>query len=210
MLDPGLFLMVTHARRQASVLAIRRFVERYRASAIRDPDAAMQALQSSGAWMGVLILEDVSPSDAMAVIAAAAAHAPKTPTALVMGTLDYPSTRPRVARMQSPLRRLELTPFMQRALAHELIACEVSVQAVVAFARQHNLTVREVEILSAAIAGIDRKEYLEATGMAENTLKRQVQSLLRKSGYTGLERTAIAVLRAGLLGATDSALNAHV
>ena len=201
MFDPGLFVVVTGSGHCSTTQSIRRFVGRYRATAIRTPVRAEQELRESDGWMGMLIAEDVVESTIFELLEVARGRSPMIPVAIMLSDAGAAKIPAHVERLMAPLQPTQLTHFIQHAIAQEMIPCRASVDALVAFALRHNLTIRESEVLSAAIAGIDRQTYLEATGIAENTRKRQVRSLLRKCGHSGVERAAISVLREGVLRA---------
>lgn len=205
MLDPGIFLIVSNGAGPATLPAVRRFVARYRVVVVRTSERARRELESRLDWMGLLIDADVSFSEAQVLLRMARRAKPHAAVALVRAGAD--ETPPGVMRLSAPLRPAQLSGFLYRALALEILGPKPGVvDALVGFARRYSLTIRESEILSATIAGIDRQDYLDAMGIAGNTLKRQVQSLLRKCGYSGVERAAIAVLRDGFDGYTPAAL----
>ena len=62
-------------------------------------------------------------------------------------------------------------------------------------ARQLKLTRRETELLTLSVDGLSRKELADALGVAENTVKAQIRSLLKKSGARSLATLAQKVIK---------------
>lgn len=206
MLDPGTVLIATNAVESGTTPVVARFIARYRVVVVRSSERMWEELDQRSDWVALLIDEDVSDSDASGLVRRA--HRIKPHAAVAIATAEPGRRAPAGAfRLPAPLRPRQLSCFLYRALALELLGLKPQVvDALVSFSLRHALTIREAEILYATTAGIDRHEYLEATGIAGNTLKRQVQSLLRKCGLPGLERAAIAVLREGIEEAPGSEL----
>ena len=62
-------------------------------------------------------------------------------------------------------------------------------------ARQLKLTRRETELLTLSVDGLSRKELADSLGVAENTVKAQIRSLLKKSGARSLATLAQKVIK---------------
>ena len=88
-----------------------------------------------------------------------------------------------------------LNPFIQRALAQERVDDVAIGQRIEHLARQLKLTRRETELLTLSVDGLSRKELAEALGVAENTVKAQIRSLLKKSGARSLATLAQKVIK---------------
>lgn len=72
----------------------------------------------------------------------------------------------------------------------------------------HGLTPAEEEVLALALEGHPRREIAERRDVAPSTLKKQVQSLLSKTGDATLESAVNRVLRAALAeGGSSNASN---
>jgi DNA-binding NarL/FixJ family response regulator len=55
------------------------------------------------------------------------------------------------------------------------------------FARAHNLSRREAQILEASVLGVPRKYITSALGTGESTVKTQVKRLLKKTGHASVD-----------------------
>jgi DNA-binding NarL/FixJ family response regulator len=88
-----------------------------------------------------------------------------------------------------------LNPFIQRALAQERVDDAAIGQRIEHLARQLKLTRRETELLTLSVDGLSRKELAESLGVAENTVKAQIRSLLKKSGARSLATLAQKVIK---------------
>ena len=88
-----------------------------------------------------------------------------------------------------------LNPFIQRSLAQERVDDAAIGQRIEHLARQLKLTRRETELLTLSVDGLSRKELAEALGVAENTVKAQIRSLLKKSGARSLATLAQKVIK---------------
>lgn len=202
MFDPGIFVIVTNTAHEANLQAVRRFVGRYRATAIRSIQRAREEVAQSNDWVGLLITADLPWEATANLVAQAQRYHPQLPVALASAVDGGGPLPAAIEHMSLPMQQENLRKFLLRVVAQEMLECSASVEALVEFAELHRLTVREAEVLCSAVAGIERQAYLSATGVAENTRKRQVQSLLRKCGYSGVERAAIAVLQDGVARAS--------
>lgn len=94
-----------------------------------------------------------------------------------------------------PASAENLNPFIQRALAQESVDDAAIGQRIEHLARQLRLTRRETELLTLSVDGLSRKQLAEALGVAENTVKAQIRSLLKKSGARSLATLAQKVIK---------------
>lgn len=94
-----------------------------------------------------------------------------------------------------PASAENLNPFIQRALAQERVDDAAIGQRIEHLSRQLKLTRRETELLTLSVDGLSRKQLAQALGVAENTVKAQIRSLLKKSGARSLATLAQKVIK---------------
>jgi DNA-binding NarL/FixJ family response regulator len=95
-----------------------------------------------------------------------------------------------------PCGASELRPFVLEAKILSASRDPSAIDEVVANATvRWNFSIREAEIVAAALNGTTRHLFLRATGMSPNTYKVHVRSLLRKSNSDSLATLALNVLR---------------
>jgi DNA-binding NarL/FixJ family response regulator len=94
-----------------------------------------------------------------------------------------------------PASNENLQPFIQHALASERVGDETISKRIEQLSRQLGLTRREAELLTHAVEGLSRRDLARALGVAENTVKAQIRSLLKKSGARSIATLAQQVLR---------------
>lgn len=94
-----------------------------------------------------------------------------------------------------PASAENLAPFIQTALARERVGDETIGTRIDGLTKQLGLTKRESELLSLACDGLSRRDLADKLGVAENTVKAQIRSLLKKSGARSLATLAQQVLR---------------
>jgi DNA-binding NarL/FixJ family response regulator len=78
------------------------------------------------------------------------------------------------AGAESPVDRLGLDPRLVRSTVARIAAT-------------HYLSAREMDVLAAAVCGVPRSRVAEALGRSENTIKTQVNAVLKKLGQAGLD-----------------------
>ncbi|MFT3921198.1 MAG: LuxR C-terminal-related transcriptional regulator [Myxococcales bacterium] len=98
-----------------------------------------------------------------------------------------------------PLQLPNVVSFAQRALCASFLPHAGVARTVSSLARARKLTAREVQILSYCLGNEPRARVRRRLGIAENTLKTQVRSLLRKCDARSVDALAKNVLRAALL-----------
>lgn len=161
--------------------------------------AAREMLDGGRDWTGVvldLILPDGYGLDLLADIR-------KEQGALPVLVLTGELNRDVVNKVQTlrgeyvckPASAENLNPFIQRALAQESVDDAAIGQRIEHLARQLRLTRRETELLTLSVDGLSRKQLAEALGVAENTVKAQIRSLLKKSGARSLATLAQKVIK---------------
>lgn len=195
---PGGFLIVEDEPTLARTLA-RTFGRHGSVEVVHSMAAAREQLQSHDEWTGVvldLILPDGYGLDLLAEIRQS--HG-ALPVLVLTGELNRDVVN-KVQTMRGeyvckPASVDNLNPFIQRALAQERVDDAAIGQRIEHLARQLKLTRRETELLTLSVDGLSRKELADALGVAENTVKAQIRSLLKKSGARSLATLAQKVIK---------------
>lgn len=194
----GGFLIVEDEPTLARTLA-RTFGRHRSVEVVHSMAAAREMLDGGRDWTGVvldLILPDGYGLDLLADIR-------KEQGALPVLVLTGELNRDVVNKVQTlrgeyvckPASAENLNPFIQRALAQESVDDAAIGQRIEHLARQLRLTRRETELLTLSVDGLSRKQLAEALGVAENTVKAQIRSLLKKSGARSLATLAQKVIK---------------
>lgn len=170
-----------------------------RALAAHDVDVVERAAASKehiaqneyAAWLLDIAVPDGSGLD---VLEWARAEGHRTPALVMTGHADHHEIN-RAQQLGAeflykPYSRANLQAFLDR-VADERAPSRVVVQAAIAFARQHALTPRETDVLTAVARGVARADLPAALGVTENTLKTIVRRLLERCQRESLD----AVLR---------------
>jgi DNA-binding NarL/FixJ family response regulator len=195
---PGGFLIVEDEPTLARTLA-RTFGRHGPVDVVHSMAAARAKLEHHSEWTGVildLILPDGYGLDLLAEIRRM--HG-ELPVLVLTGELN----RDVVNKVQTlrgeyvckPASAENFNPFIQRALAQERVDDAAIGQRIEHLARQLKLTRRETELLTLSVDGLSRKELADALGVAENTVKAQIRSLLKKSGARSLATLAQKVIK---------------
>jgi len=195
---PGGFLIVEDEPTLARTLA-RTFGRHGPVEVVHSMAAARDQLENHAEWTGVildLILPDGYGLDLLAEIRES--HG-ALPVLVLTGELNRDVVN-KVQTMRGeyvckPASADNLNPFIQRALAQERVDDAAIGQRIEHLARQLKLTRRETELLTLSVDGLSRKELAEALGVAENTVKAQIRSLLKKSGARSLATLAQKVIK---------------
>ncbi len=194
----GGFLIVEDEPTLARTLA-RTFGRHRSVEVVHSMAAAREMLDGGRDWTGVvldLILPDGYGLDLLADIRQ---EQGALPVLVLTGELN----RDVVNKVQTlrgeyvckPASVENLNPFIQRALAQESVDDAAIGQRIEHLARQLRLTRRETELLTLSVDGLSRKQLAEALGVAENTVKAQIRSLLKKSGARSLATLAQKVIK---------------
>lgn len=194
----GGFLIVEDEPTLARTLA-RTFGRHRPVDVVHGMQAARDKLREEGEWTGVvldLILPDGYGLDLLAEIRESHGG---LPVLVLTGELN----RDVVNRVQTlrgeyvckPASAENLNPFIQRALAQERVDDAAIGRRIEHLARQLKLTRRETELLTLSVDGLSRRELAQALGVAENTVKAQIRSLLKKSGARSLATLAQKVIK---------------
>ncbi len=94
-----------------------------------------------------------------------------------------------------PATSENLTPFIDRAMDHAGGVEARVVMRVDDMVKEWSLTRRERALLLLSVEGLPRRELANRLGVAENTVKAQTRSLLKKSGARSLATLAQQVLK---------------
>lgn len=194
----GGFLIVEDEPTLARTLA-RTFGRHRPVDVVHGMQAARDKLEEEGDWTGVvldLILPDGYGLDLLAEIRESHGG---LPVLVLTGELN----RDVVNRVQTlrgeyvckPASAENLNPFIQRALAQERVDDAAIGRRIEHLARQLKLTRRETELLTLSVDGLSRRELAKSLGVAENTVKAQIRSLLKKSGARSLATLAQKVIK---------------
>jgi DNA-binding NarL/FixJ family response regulator len=195
---PGGFLIVEDEPTLARTLA-RTFGRHGPCEVVHSMAAARDQLENHSEWTGVvldLILPDGYGLDLLSEIRQI--HG-ELPVLVLTGELNRDVVN-KVQTMRGeyvckPASADNLNPFIQRALAQERVDDAAIGQRIEHLARQLKLTRRETELLTLSVDGLSRKELAQALGVAENTVKAQIRSLLKKSGARSLATLAQKVIK---------------
>jgi DNA-binding NarL/FixJ family response regulator len=163
---------------------------------------ARRILEDRRIWCGVILELELPDGSGLNLLERLRAIHPFVP-ALVLTSLTEPAAINRVHGLRAeyhckPTRRRALGGFLRHAVAFERTRDERIARIIEADAARFDLTPRESEILSAAVAGTSRKLLANQLGTTENTLKTQVRQLLRKCGHDSLEELGRYVLHQAL------------
>ena len=194
----GGFLIVEDEPTLARTLA-RTFGRHKPVEVVHDMASARKKLEEDTEWTGVvldLVLPDGYGLDLLAEIR-------QTQGALPVLVLTGELNRDVVNRVQTlrgeyvckPASADNLNPFIQRSLAQARVDDAAIGQRIEHLARQLKLTRRETELLTLSVDGLSRRELAKSLGVAENTVKAQIRSLLKKSGARSLATLAQKVIK---------------
>jgi DNA-binding NarL/FixJ family response regulator len=100
----------------------------------------------------------------------------------------------RASYLCKPYAPSDLMSFAKRSAVENVSLGSALTEAVGRLAERHQLTRREVEIVSATMRGVAPKELVAALGISMNTYKTQVRKALRKIGASSLGDVRDAVL----------------
>ena len=80
-----------------------------------------------------------------------------------------------------PTPQKNLAMFAQRAAWVKRVSNQQIASYAAEYAREHDLTTREQDVLGLALQGFGRRQICEKLGRPESTVKMQIRALLRKS-----------------------------
>lgn len=192
--EPGVFLILSDDPKVRESLLFR-VLERYRTTVVsKDVQQCRALVAKTCAWTGLVMDAGCSDLVVEQMLALMDEACPGVPVARI---LPASAAAGRAALSIDQLERsaTAVARFAAYALAVETCGDVRIARGVLDYATTVRLTPRECEILSAAVAGIERAHLLEELGITINTYKRQVRSLLQKCGEATLDRVAIGALR---------------
>lgn len=164
----------------------------------RDIPEAWQIVASSRRLVALITEADLPSGNGLELVKAARKERPLLPILVLTGRAD-PRLINRAHGLRAeyhckPTHRSALHGFLRRAVAFERVADQRIAWAVDEMTRRNGLTLREVDLLTSAIAGVPRRALADELGVSENTLKTRTRSLLRKCSAATLEEVARATL----------------
>jgi len=200
---PGNFLVVEDEPHAAENMV--RLLQRVRPSqfalTIRE---ARQALSSRWDWTGLIVDIGLPDGSGLEVVRLARDRFPILPIMVLTGHHDRASINAshelRAEFVCKPASEGDLFGFVRRAVAFERVPDQRLAFLLDEVARRCTLSMRETEILAAALGSTTRAQLLEQFGVSDNTLKSQIRVLLRKTKHDSLDSLAKAVLREALEG----------
>lgn len=202
---PGVFLVLSGDSRIRESLVFR-VLERYRTTTVGKDVEACHALISRGQdWTGLVLDAPCSELMVEQMLALMDRCCPQVPVARVLpATGSAAGGEARASLAQLERTAADMARFAAYALVVETCGDVRIAHSLLEYATSARLTPRECEILSAAVAGIERADLLDELGITINTYKRQVRSVLQKCGEATLDRAAIGALRQAVLGSSSS------
>jgi DNA-binding NarL/FixJ family response regulator len=198
--DRGWFLVdIPHARLSEQVV---RIMQRYGVVQVRVGELEASALMRPPVRAAGVVL--ASGTRELARLERVRALAPQTP---MLALIEEPERdllnalqRHGIEVAWLPLQPANVMSFAQRALCTSFLPHGGVARAVSHLAQTKKLTAREVQILSYSLGSEPRSRVRRRLGVAENTLKTQIRSLLRKCDERSVDALAKNLLRAALLG----------
>jgi len=177
-----------------------RQLERHRAVRITHSlDDARKALAEQSAWTGILLdlilpdgsgldlLEEIRDSDSL------------VPVLVLTGEIERDlinrAQRLGASYVVKPASMDNIERFVRQAIAQEPVEDAEIAQRIDHLAQRIGLTRRERQLLALSVNGLSRRQLADTLGVAENTVKAQIRSLLKKSGARSLATLAQQVLR---------------
>ncbi len=168
----------------------------------RDCTEATVILDSPKRLVALITEIDLPSGDGLDLVVHARKRRPLLPV-LVLTSRAEPALINRAHLLRAeyhckPTHRSSLRGFLRRAIALERVEDQRITWAIDEICRREGLTLREVDLLVAAVAGVPRKTLSDELGVSENTLKTQVRGLLRKTDAGTLEELARNTLQLAL------------
>lgn len=191
-----------------------RFCGRFRRTlAASDAHETLALVAKHEGWSGFLVDHDLGGGrgemDGLQLVDTLRATFPSVPAAIVTGNLDARLVNRAyglgIGFLGKPFGLDDVEAFFRRVVAAEHKLSERVTQQVDDLARRCGLTARNVELLSAAVAGLSRDEILARLAIAEGTYKHHVGTLLRRCDAISLEQLAADVLRGAVLATAPPA-----
>lgn len=206
----GELLVVEDELGNAKTLA--RLLERFRTTRIAGSLAeACELLAGETRWTGLVVDIGLPDGSGLDVAGFARSRLPLLPVLVLTGRNDRNlinrSHKLRAEFVCKPASEADLFGFVRRAVTFERVPDERLAWLIDELSEQCELTPRETEVVAVAVANTPRQQLLEIFQVSENTLKSQVRSVLRKTGFDSLDSLAKALLHEALSG-SDAAVPA--
>jgi DNA-binding NarL/FixJ family response regulator len=168
--------------------------------------AAGARLAEPGRVAGIIVLVDPDQNERLHALRSsvpclpvlALCRPPTVPSLRTSWQLINTAQRLGVELAQLPVHVPNLMSFVQRALSASFLPHDGVARVVSELARARELSAREVQILAYCLGNEPRHRVRRRLGIAENTLKTQIRSLLRKCDERSVDALAKNVLRAAL------------
>jgi hypothetical protein len=195
--NAGVFMIVRQHDDGAAVGVMERALSRYRSTrtVVGTAEAVALLERHPDAWTAIILSPTTCPRPWSL---ARSDDEPRATTTLLVAALRDEVQLDAVAgvyMLGSPPDARRVQAFVRAAVVREILQAPDLSAAVDQYALTHALTPRESELVAAAVAGISCEAYLDEVGIAANTRRRQVQSLLRKCREQTLDRVALRVMR---------------
>lgn len=150
-------------------------------------------------WTGIFLDLMLPDGHGLDLLVEIRERLPLLPVLVLTGELSREVVN-RVQRLDAdyvckPAARENLELFMRNAIAQEPVERGEVGRRIGQLMEEVRLTRREAELLGFAMDGLSRRQLAETMGVAENTVKAQIRSILRKTNARSLATLAQNVLR---------------
>lgn len=209
MLGPGELLVVEDELGNAKTLA--RLLGRFRTTRIATSVVEACALLASDTrWTALIVDIGLPDGSGLDVAGFARSRLPLLPVLVLTGRNDRSlinrSHKLRAEYVCKPAGEADLFGFVRRAVTFERVPDERLAWLIDELSEHCELTPRETEVVAATVANAPRTQLPEMFQISENTLKSQVRSVLRKTGFESLDSLAKSLLHEALSG-SDAAVS---
>ncbi len=205
----GELLVVEDEMGNAKTLA--RLLGRFRTTRIAGSVVeACALLEGETRWTALIVDIGLPDGSGLDVAGFARSRWPLLPVLVLTGRNDRKlinrSHKLRAEFVCKPASEADLFGFVRRAVTFERVPDERLSWLIDELSGHCELTPRETEVVAATVANVPRQQWLEMFQVSENTLKSQVRSVLRKTGFESLDSLAKSLLHEALSG-SDAAVN---
>ncbi len=192
----GNFLIVEDDR--AVARTVLRICRRFRPARVAETVQEAESMFSDGSYVGLVLDLSLPDGHGLNVLRAVRETAPFIPALVLTGELSRGTVNDayelRAEYLCKPARRDLLVSFVRRAATFEQVPDARIAQLIDQLSTWHDLSPRETDIVACAVANKSRAEVLDHFGITENTLKKQIHSLLKKCSGRSLDEVARRVL----------------
>ncbi len=160
---------------------------------------AREALFRRDDWAGVLLDLILPDGHGLDLLEEIRERRPLLPVVVLTGELR-PELVNRVQALDAayvckPANRENVERFVRSALGAEPLETDEVTRRIDRLMGDVGLTRREAQLLGYAVDGLSRRQLAETMGVAENTVKAQIRSILRKTKARSIATLAQSVLR---------------